>query len=135
MHEMLNDAYRNIPFNDDHVDKSSINDDTSKFYGYIKYANQVMRLGCKFNQLRIIVQLFNMKCLQKVMDNAFDMLLDLSNQYLIGRRSFMNHFMLLKKNQDLKFSYKKIIEYLNNYMLYWRETSNLVECSTQKTSR
>lgn len=49
MHEMLNDAYRNIHFNDDHVDKSSINDDTSKFYGYIKYANQVMRLGCKFN--------------------------------------------------------------------------------------
>lgn len=39
MHETLNNVFMDIEFGHDHLDKSSMNDSASSFYGYMKDAN------------------------------------------------------------------------------------------------
>lgn len=49
--------------------------------------------GCKFSILGV------MKYLNKVMDKVFDTLLDVLREFITnGRRSYSNHFMLIKYN-------------------------------------
>lgn len=46
---------------DDDVDNTLVNDDASKFYGYMKDASELMYLCCKLTKLRMI-ELY-IKCL------------------------------------------------------------------------
>lgn len=54
-----------------------MNDDAFKLYGCMGNANEVMYSVCKLTRLGMIVRLFHIKCLNKVIDIGFDMLLDL----------------------------------------------------------
>lgn len=84
MHEMLNDISRDPKFDDDHVDKTSLNDG----------ANQVIFWGCKF-KVEVIVSLVHIKCLNKIMDKAFNMLLDILRELVPnGNEELPNHFKL-----------------------------------------
>lgn len=74
VHGMLNDIFKDTLLDDDHVDKSSINNDASKFYGYMEYGNQEMYPDCKFTKLGVRLCLSHIKYLNKVTDKAFDTL-------------------------------------------------------------
>lgn len=67
VHEMLNDVFKKAIFDDKHVNTCSMNDDdSSKFYAYVKYDNQEIYSGCKLTKLGVIVGLFHIRCLNKV---------------------------------------------------------------------
>lgn len=55
VHERLNNIFRDTIFDDDHIHKSSMNDDASKFYGYMEDTNQDIYMDCKFTKLCVIV--------------------------------------------------------------------------------
>lgn len=65
-----------VEFVDNHVDRSSMNGDACKFYGYVEDDNQVVYRECKFTKLSVIICLFCIKCICKVADKAFGMLFD-----------------------------------------------------------
>lgn len=63
---------------------------------------------CKFPKLNVVVRLFHIKCLNKVRDKAFDMLLDFLRELVANRQKKLpNHFKLRKDNMDLGFLYEK----------------------------
>lgn len=53
MNEMLNDAFRDIEF-DDYFDNTPMSDDSSNFYDYMEDASEIIYSGCKLTKLGVI---------------------------------------------------------------------------------
>lgn len=45
-----------------------MNNDSSKYYGYVEDVSEVMYSGCKHTRLNAIVSLFHIECLNRVID-------------------------------------------------------------------
>lgn len=83
---MLKDVFRDTIFDDDHVDMSSVNDDASKNFmiTWKVLIKKCTRVVC-FCELGVVIRLFHLKCLNKVTNKAFDMLLDLLPELVPNR--------------------------------------------------
>lgn len=107
---MLNNVFRATIFDDDHVSKSSINDDTWKLYVNMEDANQEMYRRCMFTKLGVFVR-FHIKCLSKFINKAVVMLLELLQELLPNEiEKLSESFYIIKKViGDLGLSYDKIM--------------------------
>lgn len=113
------------------------NAEAATFYKLVEDADRELYPGCKkFNKLSFIVRLFQIKCLYGWSDVSFSVLLDLLKEAFPEGESLPNSFYLTKKIiGELGIGYEKIDACPNDCMLYWKEASELSQCTVCQTSR
>ncbi|XP_043717729.1 uncharacterized protein LOC122665644 [Telopea speciosissima] len=90
----------------------------------------------KFTKLSFLIRLYHIKCLCKLSDKAFSMLLDLLKEAFPEPNSLPKTLYEAKKIvKDLGLTYNKIDACKNDCMLYWKEATNAKFCYKCGTSR
>lgn len=144
MEDMLNDAFR-VPFNDvDMADQSGVDVGVEEpipkikmFYKLLDESQQELWPGCKkFSKLSFLVKLYHLKCLGKMSNKIFSMLLELLNDaFPEGSKLPKSHYEARKVVDGLGLGYKKYDACLNDCTLYWGKDSDRRSCETCKCTR
>lgn len=104
-----------------------------EFFKLIDASQQKLYEGCdKFTKLSFIIRLLHLKCLGRLNNKVFDMLLDLLREAfpdaMVGLpKSYYEAEKLLK---DLGLGYEKIDACPNNCTLYWGVNAGKTSCET-----
>ncbi|KAG6428069.1 hypothetical protein SASPL_112318 [Salvia splendens] len=116
-----------------HMDSEIANGQAREFYRLIDDSNQPLYEGCaKFSKLSFIIRLLHLKCLGRLNNKVFDMLLDLLRDVfpyaMVGLpKSYYEADKLMKK---LGLGYEKIDACPNDCTLYWGVNENKTSCDT-----
>ncbi|XP_043699950.1 uncharacterized protein LOC122650616 [Telopea speciosissima] len=134
-HNMLNEMFRrntNERIDDGgtgvHIEGESIA--MKKYERLMEDANLPLYLGNeRFTKLSFILRLYHIKCLCKLSDKAFSLLLDLLKEAFPEPNSLPKSLYETKKIiKDLGLNYEKIDACRNDCMLYRNETANATSC-------
>ncbi|XP_043714726.1 uncharacterized protein LOC122663086 [Telopea speciosissima] len=108
-----------------------------KFDRLMEDAKKELYPGCmKFTRLSFILRIYHIKCLCKMTDKAFTMLLELLQEALPEPNTLPNNMYETKKIiKDLGLNYHKIDVCPNDCMLYWKGQEKATTCSKCGTSR
>ncbi|XP_043694159.1 uncharacterized protein LOC122644850 [Telopea speciosissima] len=83
----------------------------------------------RFTKLSFILRLYHIKCLCKLSNKAFSLLLDLLKEAFLEPNSLPKSLYKTKKIiKDLGLNYEKIDACRNDCMLYWNEAANATSC-------
>ncbi|KAG6423407.1 hypothetical protein SASPL_113802 [Salvia splendens] len=115
------------------MDSEIANGQAREFYRLIDDSNQHLYEGyAKFSKLSFIIRLLHLKCLGRLNNKVFDMLLDLLRDAfpdaMVGLpKSYYEADNLMKK---LGLGYEKIDACPNDCTLYWGVNENKTSCDT-----
>ncbi|GFP88985.1 hypothetical protein PHJA_001042200 [Phtheirospermum japonicum] len=138
--EMLNDAF-GAQCNDfemgDNARVEEPNPKSKKFYKLVKDSQQELWPGCsKFSKLSFLARLYHLKCLCKITNKSFTMLLELLNEaFPEGVKLPKSHYEARKVIDELGLGYKKYDACPNNCTLYWGKYKDKMQYETCKCTR
>ena len=143
MHGLVHDAM-GIPEQDyTRIDgteyKSQLpNVEAEKFYNLIDNSNKELYSGCKrFSKLSFMIRLLHLKCLGKLSNKIFDMLLDLLKEAFPDAMDGLpkSYYEAEKLMKELGLGYDKYDACPNDCTLYWGVDASRKHCETCKESR
>ncbi|XP_027169665.1 uncharacterized protein LOC113769413 [Coffea eugenioides] len=143
MHGLVHDAM-GIPEQDyTRIDgteyKSQLpNVEAEKFYNLIDNSNKELYSGCKrFSKLSFMIRLLHLKCLGKLSNKIFDMLLDLLKEAFPDAMDGLpkSYYEAEKLMKELGLGYDKYDACPNDCTLYWGVDARRKHCETCKESR
>ncbi|XP_071906894.1 uncharacterized protein [Coffea arabica] len=114
------------------------NGEAEKFYNLIDNSNKELYSGCKrFSKLSFMIRLLHLKCLGKLSNKIFDMLLDLLKEAFPDAMDGLpkSYYEAEKLMKELGLGYDKYDACPNDCTLYWGVDASRKYCETCKESR
>ncbi|OMO69993.1 Transposon, En/Spm-like protein [Corchorus capsularis] len=111
--------------------EESPNPRAAKFFSLLKDADEALWEGCKkHSKLSVVSQLLNCKSECNMSDASFDRLVGIVKDMMPEDKKLPKNFYRTKKMMArLGLGYEKIHACQNNYMLFYKESESLTECS------
>ncbi|XP_057770620.1 uncharacterized protein LOC130990399 [Salvia miltiorrhiza] len=142
MQEMLNDAF-GVPYDDVEIGENEAdeieepNSKAKSFYKLVDDSQQELWPGCKkFSKLSFLVRLYHIKCLGKISNKAFTMLLELLNEaFPEGVKLPKSNYAARRVIEELGLGYKKYDACPNDCTLFWGKDKNSIQCETCSSTR
>ncbi|XP_073130868.1 uncharacterized protein [Henckelia pumila] len=140
MEGLVHEAF-GVPQHDDNInntsgfekDKDIPIGEAQKFYKLIDDSQKELYPGCKkFSKLAFIIRLLHLKCLGKMTNKIFDMLLDLLREAFSNAMNDLpkSYYEAEKLMRQLGLGYEKIDACPNDCTLYWGLDKERVQCKT-----
>ncbi|XP_042441186.1 uncharacterized protein LOC122026513 [Zingiber officinale] len=114
-------------------DKEIPIEEAEKFYKLIDDSQKELYPGCKkFSKLAFIIRLLHLKCLGKITNKIFDMLLDLLREAFPNAMNDLpkSYYEAEKLMKQLGLGYEKIDACPNDCTLFWRLDKERIQCKT-----
>ncbi|KAG6490002.1 hypothetical protein ZIOFF_051284 [Zingiber officinale] len=107
--------------------------ETKKFYKLIDDSQKELYPGCKkFSKLAFMIRLLHLKCLGKINNKIFDMLLDLLREAFPNAMDDLpkSYYEAEKLMKQIGLGYENIDVCPNYCTLYWRLDKERIQCET-----
>ncbi|XP_042410119.1 uncharacterized protein LOC121999513 [Zingiber officinale] len=139
MQGLLYEAF-GISNNDNIISTSEFENDNQipmgeaeKFYKLIDDSQKELYPGCKkFSKLTFMIRLLHLKCLGKINNKIFDILLDLLREAFPNAMDDLpkSYYEAEKLMKQIGLGYEKIDACPNDCTLYWRSDKERIQCET-----